>query len=109
MRGRDRRFPARCRLMMRPCLLSLVLFVTLVGAPGSAAAQTGTLTGRVIAGKEPALGADVHVLGTNLGAGVADDGAFRITGVPVGSRTIRIRYRGWLSKDVTLAVDAGAN
>src|SRR5215204_3486585 len=83
------------RLMLRLSCLILVL-VSIAGAPGSARAQTGTLTGRVLAGKEPALGADVHVLGTKLGAAVADDGGFRIAGVPVGSRILRIRYQGWL-------------
>jgi hypothetical protein len=47
----------------------------------------------VLAGKEPAAGADVHVLGTALGVSAGDDGEFRIAGVPVGSAVVLVAAR----------------
>ncbi len=85
------------------------LFVLGGGAPGSAAAQTGTVTGRVLQGKEPAIGANVVVLGTMLGDAVDEDGVFTIHNVPVGNRTLRAMVMGAEPIRIVVAVNAGLN
>ena len=57
----------------------------------ASAQNTGTVTGRVLAGKEPGGFANVIVVGTRRGAQADENGNFTITLVPVGSHTIKIQ------------------
>jgi outer membrane receptor for ferrienterochelin and colicin len=89
--------------------LFLALFLSSLGAPGSAAAQTGTITGRVLSGKVPAANVNVVVLGASRGAITDAEGAFRITLVPVGTHSMRVQRIGSGMKTLTIHVDAGVN
>jgi hypothetical protein len=77
---------------------------------GQASAQaTGTITGRVLIGKEPGGFANVIVLGSRRGAQADENGNFTITLVPVGSATLKVQMQGYESKTVTVTVNAGTN
>ena len=84
---------------MKSLLASLLLFVCL-----SAAAQTGTVTGKITDAetKESLIGVTVLVEGTPLGAITDLEGNFTIKNVPAGSKTIRFKYVGY--EDVTSEV-----
>jgi len=75
----------------------------------ASAQATGTVTGRVLAGKEPGGFANVIVVGTRRGAQADENGNFTITLVPVGQQTIRVLLTGYEPKSLVLAVNAGAN
>jgi iron complex outermembrane recepter protein len=62
-----------------------------------AAAQTGTLTGKIFDkdSKEPLIGATILIEGTTLG-GITDlKGSFTIKNIPVGKATIVVKYIGY--------------
>ena len=72
-------------------------------------AQTGTVIGRVLDGKEGAAFANIVVLGTKKGAMADVDGVFRIPLVPVGSHTLRVELMSHEPRMVTIDVNAGEN
>jgi TonB-linked SusC/RagA family outer membrane protein len=88
-------------------LPGLALALALCGAP--AAAQTGTIVGRVIdAGSgRPVPTAQVAVVGTQSGALVDAEGRFRIERVPVGTREVRAIRIGYNVATATVTVTAG--
>jgi outer membrane receptor protein involved in Fe transport len=63
-------------------------------------AQTGTLTGSVHDQKsgEELIGANVLLVGTNLGASADVEGKFTIRNVPTGTYDLRITYIGYTPK-----------
>ena len=75
---------------MRSTALSLVAALGLL-VPGVLHAQTGAVEGRVVNAETGEALADVQVslLDTELGTISADDGTFRIEGVPAGGHTPR--------------------
>jgi TonB-dependent receptor len=83
------------------------------GAPPVAAlsGQTGSLTGRVVdAGRGEGLpGALVRIAGTAVSAATDRQGAFRLTGVPVGKQTVVVTYLGRADAARDVAVVAGPN
>lgn len=84
---------------------------TLALAPLAQAQQqpVGTIVGQVFReGRTPLLGAQVQVVGTNLGALSAAEGRFVIRNVPVGTRTVRVQSMGYAADDQTVTVTAGA-
>ena len=66
---------------MLACLLTTGSVVTL------GAQQTGIVTGRVTerGSGAPLVAAQVQIVGTTRGAVTAEDGRYRLTGVPAGS------------------------
>lgn len=72
-----------------------------------AAAQQGTVTGRVTdAGSgQPVSSAQVRVVGTNLGTLTNQEGVFTLRGVPLGTATVRVLTIGYgeASRQVTVA------
>lgn len=73
------------------------------------AQATGTISGRVMAGKEVGGFANVIVVGTRRGAQADDNGNFTITLVPVGQQTVRVLMTGYEAKNLSVNVNAGAN
>lgn len=64
---------------------------------GSAAAQTGALTGAIYdpGGKTGVAGVEVRIAGTDLVAITTADGRYTIAGVPAGSQKIEIARSGY--------------
>jgi TonB-dependent receptor len=71
---------------------------------------TGVVTGRVVDSNrgEPLPGALVRVDGTVISAATDRQGAFRLIGVPTGSRTLVVSYLGRLEARQTVTVSATA-
>jgi TonB-linked SusC/RagA family outer membrane protein len=88
---------------------TLVGTAVFVLAAGTAAAQTGTVTGQVtdVRAQTPLTGVALQVDGTRLGAGTGTDGRFRITGVPAGTHTIVARRIGYAPARQSVTVTAG--
>ncbi|WP_456407691.1 TonB-dependent receptor [Caldithrix abyssi] len=63
------------------------------------AGTTGKIAGRVVDArtKEPLVGANVYLKGTNFGASTDQDGEFYIINIPVGTYTIIAVYVGYRS------------
>jgi len=78
-----------------------LLLVFLV--PGVILAQSGKLRGTVVdqKTKEPLIGANIVVEGTNLGAATDVDGTYIILNVPVGSYILKASYIGY--KTITMS------
>ena len=73
-------------------------------------AQTGSVTGRITDAStgSPLPGASIQVDGTRLGAGTANDGRFRLTGVGAGTHTLVVRRLGYTPQRRSVTVTAGA-
>jgi TonB-dependent starch-binding outer membrane protein SusC len=98
-------FPHRCR-----ALLGLVMGLALAGAGASplAAQQTGVLEGVVIdVAGTPITGAQVSVMGTQLGTITGQDGSFRIANVPAGGPEVRAQRIGYRTATQTVSVEGG--
>jgi hypothetical protein len=81
---------------VRIIFLFISLLPLLSGAGLASDAGTGSVTGRVtIEGDGPGIGANVILLGTNLGATVDDEGAFHVTNVPPGAYQVQARLIGY--------------
>jgi TonB-dependent receptor len=81
----------------------LFLLYCIVLAVSQSSAQSGSLQGKVTdeANGEDIVGANVLVMGTNMG-GVSDlDGKFLIRNIPVGTYTVKISYVGYGTKSIT--------
>jgi outer membrane receptor protein involved in Fe transport len=74
--------------------LVLLLFLLI---PGVIFAQSGKIRGTVVdqKTKEPLVGANIVVEGTNMGAATDVDGLYMIINVPVGTYTIKASYVGY--------------
>ena len=87
-----------------------MLVALLLGNVAGVASDTGSgsITGRVtIEGDGAAVGANVILLDTKLGATVKDDGTFRISDVPAGTYRIQARLVGYNLGDVIAVSVAG--
>jgi hypothetical protein len=89
--------------------LSILLFLLLLPLPLIAGQTTGVIRGVVmIEGDGPAMGANVIVQETRLGAAVDVHGAFLIAGVPPGEHLLLARLVGYDQKEAVRArVTAG--
>jgi TonB-linked SusC/RagA family outer membrane protein len=90
---------------------ALGAFAMMLVVTGAVAAQdpTGSISGRVVRAEtgEPVNGAQVFVVGTQLGILTNAEGRFLIPNVPVGNRTVRIQMMGFSVEDQTVTVAAG--
>jgi TonB-linked SusC/RagA family outer membrane protein len=107
--------PARRAGVVRASLLAaLAVGAPIAARPATAGAQqpaaAGVIAGRVVERNgAPVVGAQVFVVGsTPRGAATAEDGTFRIGGVPVGTAVVRVRRLGFASASQTVTVAAGA-
>lgn len=84
----------------------VVLLVVLVGL---SLAQTAEVRGVVTDAttRQPLAGATVIVTGTRLGAATDASGRYAITGVPVGSYTIRVSFLGYSPLQQSIRVTSG--
>jgi TonB-linked SusC/RagA family outer membrane protein len=89
---------------------ALVLTLGLAAlTPAVLPAQTGTVQGRVTqAGAGPIAGAQVTVVGTNLGTTTGEDGRFTLL-VPAGQRTVRVLAIGFKVGQVQVNVTPGGS
>ena len=73
------------------------------------AQQTGTITGSVTdaATQRPIAGAQVRVLGAELGAVSDAAGGYRIGGVPAGARQVQATRLGYTANTLAVTVGAG--
>jgi outer membrane receptor protein involved in Fe transport len=86
--------------MQQKCLFYLLLILII---PGVIFAQSGKLRGTVIdqKTKEPLIGANIVVEGTNLGAATDIDGIYMILNVPIGTYTVKATYVGYGSVTIS--------
>ncbi|MBW3571768.1 MAG: TonB-dependent receptor [Gemmatimonadetes bacterium] len=89
-------------------LLAVALALAL--APASAFAQGGTIRGRVTeqGSGQPLQGVQVGVVGTSLTVVTNQQGAYALTNVPAGQRTVRAVRIGFSAQARTVTVAAGA-
>jgi TonB-linked SusC/RagA family outer membrane protein len=90
--------------------LAVVAVLGLVaGVAGVAAAQQGTITGRVTdqASGQPLVGARVTVVGTALVAASRAEGRYVIPNVPPGQVTVRATFIGYAGATRSVAVGPG--
>jgi iron complex outermembrane recepter protein len=86
----------------------LLSSVALLGAPVAAAAQGGTIRGRVLDGDSvPIVGASVVLDGTGLRTHSSELGAYTLAAVPAGSYTLRVRHLGYVAPTTQVTVGAG--
>src|SRR6478735_2579927 len=87
---------------------TLARAITLVAFPAwlSAQANTGTVSGRVMAGLDPVVGATVVATGTGRGTQTRSDGTYRLT-LPVGRYELRARAVGFASGRDSVTIAAG--
>lgn len=90
-------------------LLSALAGVALAATGAGAQQSTGTVTGTVAdsVARRPVAGAQVVVLGTNLGARTNEQGEYRLTGVPSGSVQLRVSRIGYQGTTRAVEVTAG--
>ena len=103
---------------MSPCLrryaartlLALAFASGLTGTLLSAQGATGSVRGKVTdaATAAPIRGAQVFIVGTQLGSVTTADGSYTFSGVPSGTRVVRVRTIGYKPMDQTVTVTAGA-
>ena len=86
---------------MRKILWFLSLFIW--ASPAWLAAQQGTIAGHIIdmSDRQPMVGVNVIVQGTQRGAASAADGSYRIEHMPAGVYTLVFRMIGYEQKTVT--------
>lgn len=80
-----------------------MLYFFLLFMATASVAQTGEIRGTVVdaATKTPLPGVNVTVVGTTIGAATDAEGAYRITGVPVGVVALEARFIGFLPQQRT--------
>jgi len=83
--------------------------VLLVCAVSAGAAQQGAIAGRVTdrVTQQPVVGAEVLVLGTNLGGRAGQDGRYRISNISAGQYTLQVRLIGYATASQQVSVTAG--
>ncbi|MFB3055842.1 MAG: carboxypeptidase-like regulatory domain-containing protein, partial [Ignavibacteriaceae bacterium] len=87
-----------------------ILFFLIIFSIKSLAGTTGKISGKIIdtSNGEPLIGANVIILGTNLGAATDFDGNFFIINIPPGKYEVKasiIGYNSVLIQNVTVSVD----
>ena len=78
--------------------------------PLGAQEGTGTISGVVIDSTtfQPVSGVNVTIVGTARVTGTGSDGAFTLSGVPVGTHTLRAMRIGYSARQQDVTVTAGA-
>ena len=94
-------------IIPRPLISVLLLF----GMASFLIAQNGSISGRVTDADtgDPLVGANVIIVGTNLGAATDINGEYSISKVPSGAQRLNANYIGYASSsmNVDIAVDLG--
>jgi TonB-linked SusC/RagA family outer membrane protein len=97
------------RALGRSAIGAVGAFVLLGSLATVAAAQTGSITGRVMAqdGNQPVSDAHVTVVGTGLGAATNAEGRYTIRNVPAGTHVVRALRIGYAEQRQSVVVAAG--
>jgi len=106
--GKYKEIDMKARSLFRILAVVLPALMILVVAQ-SAMAQAGRLTGRVTEAStgSPLPYANVVVVGTTMGGMTLTDGTFTITGVPVGTYTVKVMMMGYKPEEKTdVRIDA---
>ena len=94
-------------IIPRPLISVLLLF----GMASFLIAQDGSISGRVtdVDTGDPLVGANVIIVGTNLGAATDINGEYSISKVPAGAQRLNANYIGYASSsmNVDIAVNLG--
>ena len=89
-----------------------ITILMLVGMSTFLFAQQGSISGRVTDADtgDPLVGANVLVVGTNLGAATDINGEYSISAVPAGAQRLNANYIGYASSssNVDIAADGSA-
>lgn len=94
--------------MFRRIQFAWVLAFAVLVAPAAVTAQTGTVTGRVVADDgSPIIGAQVSVEGTGLGGLTNARGAFLLLRVPAGTHTLSVESIGYENASTSITVESG--
>ena len=87
-------------------------FLMILGMSTFLMAQEGSVSGRVTDAQtgDPLVGANVLVIGTNLGAATDINGEYSISRVPAGAQRLNANYIGFASSssNVDILVDGNA-
>ena len=91
------------RLSKKNCFFNLTASLFVIVLSSVSFAQ-GSIRGVVLdsTNSEPLIGANIIVEGTSLGTATDLDGKFRITGIPLDSKSIKISYLGYHSNTLQL-------
>ncbi|HJL59549.1 MAG TPA: TonB-dependent receptor plug domain-containing protein, partial [Candidatus Thalassarchaeaceae archaeon] len=83
----------------------------LIGMTTFLVAQQGSVSGRVTDADtgDPLVGANVLVVGTNLGAATDVNGEYSISRVPAGAQRLNANYIGYGSKSMNVDIPADGN
>ncbi|MCG8467377.1 MAG: TonB-dependent receptor [Gemmatimonadetes bacterium] len=93
---------------MRRALLAFAALFLFAWGPTALTAQNGGISGRVVSDDgRPLAGAQVTVVGTQLGALTSRQGRYRIDNVPAGEQTVRVQSIGYSPTEATVTVLAG--
>ena len=86
--------------------LGAVLAFVLAGTGSEVAAQTATVTGNVrnAVSLAPLPGAQLSIVGTDLGGLANNTGQYLILNVPAGEHTVRVDLIGYGSEEITITV-----
>jgi len=97
------------RASIRFWLIATLVAGAIALLPAIASAQTATVAGRVVDAQSgaPVTSAQVMVVGTSIGTAVDNDGRFRLTGVPVSARQLRVRGIGYQPNTTSLNLTSG--
>jgi TonB-dependent starch-binding outer membrane protein SusC len=90
------------------CIAAMTAFT--LGQPAPALAQnTGTITGQVVDGanNRPIVGAQVSVVGTDVGTLTRGDARYNLLNVPAGQVTIRVQFIGYATAEEVVNLQAG--
>ena len=87
------------------------IFFLLIGMSTFLIAQEGSVSGRVTDSDtgDPLVGANVIVVGTNLGAATDVNGEYSISRVPAGAHRLNANYIGYASKSMNADIPTNGN
>ena len=87
------------------------IFFLLIGMSTFLIAQEGSVSGRVTDSDtgDPLVGANVIVVGTNLGAATDVNGEYSISRVPAGAQRLNANYIGYASKSMNADIPTNGN
>src|SRR5262245_41374017 len=99
----------RWKIITRRFIHTFVLNFLILCLPGYAQAPTGEISGRVVNARdnEPLALVQLELAGTSFRTVSADDGTFRLTGVPPGSYVLQTSSVNFYIVRMPLTVDSG--
>ena len=87
-------------------ILFRVCFVILIMCPALSKAQTGSISGKIIAKDQPLASASVKLRGTSIGTKTDENGQFKLTNIPQGHHELQVSAIGYASQKQIMKVTA---